>query len=247
MSSPLEELAQTTLCLGIQEGDQWAPAGCGFVVSDQKMLWLITSRTVVERAGEKPLTAWVSRSGDGVLLGLGTILQNAGLEWIFAGQGDVAACVFPMREGWDVRALPLAQSVPPNSLGPMMEVHTISFPYGVDGFDPRNSLPLVLPGGLAGVDAERARVYHTAPSLPLSEGAPLLLSTGSDQQRQLLLAGVMNGPVLPSSPVPPSKIPATVAGLSMATPIAAAVVLLSSAAAREQSEKALARAAQSEA
>ncbi|MCA8925183.1 MAG: hypothetical protein KDD82_25460 [Planctomycetes bacterium] len=244
--SAFDDLVRTTLCLGVQEQEHWLPLGCGFLVSDRRLLWLVTSTRVLERAGDQPLTAWVSRDQDRVLLGLGTVLQQAGLTWLRSERGDVAACVFPMQPDWEVKAIPLLQAASTAQSQPLLQVHALAFPYGIEGFDPRDAFPLVLPGGLAGVDAGRERLYHTAPSLPLTEGAPLLLAVGADAQRQLLLAGVTNGPLRPAAPVPAKEIPATVAGLSMATPIAAVIQLLSSAAAREQSERVLARAAQTE-
>lgn len=244
--SPFEDLVRTTLCLGVQAEGEWAPLGCGFVAADERILWLVTSSRVLERAEGQPLTVWVARHQGGALLGLGAVLQQAGLEWLRAEHGDVAACAFPAQADWDVKAIPLLKSVAGGLPTPLMNVHALAFPYGVDGFDPRQDLPILLPGGVAGVDEARARIYHTAPSLPLNEGAPLMLATGVGAQRQLLLVGVANGPVRPAAPVPAKEIPPTVAALSVATPIKALVELLGSEAARDQADRVLARAAQSQ-
>ncbi|MEZ6188071.1 MAG: trypsin-like peptidase domain-containing protein [Planctomycetota bacterium] len=236
----LEDLARTTVCLGVQEDEHWVPKGCGFVVSDGRMLWLVTSAHVLERAGEQPLSAWVAREQGGALFGIGEVLREAGLGWITAAEHALAACVFPLQPEWGLKALPLNQLAPQGSLVPTRRLHAVSFPYGIEGFDPRSAAPILLPGGVCGVDEARGRIYHTVPCLPLNEGTPLLLEADAQGGRRLVLAGVMRSRALPAQPVAAQEIPATLAGFSVGTPVAQLVALLSSEVARAAAERVLA-------
>ncbi|MFT4512411.1 MAG: hypothetical protein ACI91B_001105 [Planctomycetota bacterium] len=238
-----DEIVRTTVCLGQRDGDSWQPVGCGFLLVDQTTMWLVTCGSVLDRAKNTGLSAWVSRKGNGVLLDVQHVLEGAGLEWLRAEQGNLAACVVPMHPDWDIKALPSAAALPAGQLPALLPVHGVAFPYGIDGFEPRNTLPIVLSGEIAGSDTERSRVYCDLPMLPLNEGAPLLAFAGEGAKRKLVLVGVMTGTLPISSQVPPHLVPAALASLSMATPIHVAIDLICSPAGEAQRNKAEAAAA----
>ena len=232
------ELQHTTLCLGVQQGEQWQPVGLGFLLTDDQVVWLVTTSRVLERAGGAPISTWVKRTGDGVLLGLSAIMQSSGLDWVREPQTGLAMTVFPLHPEWDVRALPLAQTAPRGALQPLMGVHALGFPFGIHGFDPSSALPLVFSGAVVGLDAGRERIYTDVAPLPLCDGAPLLAGSGADGKLQLVLAGVMQGSLPTKAPVAPGSMPVGLASLSHATPIHNVIALFNGEAAAAQRDAA---------
>ena len=58
MSAGIDELLRTTLCLGVHRDEQWVPVGCGFLLSDESMVWLVTTEVVLARAVIGLVLSW---------------------------------------------------------------------------------------------------------------------------------------------------------------------------------------------
>lgn len=218
----------------VREQKAWAPLGAGVLLIDPPILWLVTARSTLQRAGDQTLSAFVSEDQGGTVLDLVSGRRGTAFDWLEDTAAGLVACLFPVDRSWPVKAFPEAACVT-DELEPGSAVWAVGAVYGQPLLGERPS-PLVLPGILARRDAEQ--LVTTAPLPPMNLGAPLLVPVRGEGGSGAALAGIVTAILtVPAEP----GIPAASLRLSVATPVAAALSLIRSEAGKAQRRLAIER------
>lgn len=205
----------------------WAPLGAGVLFVDAPVLWLLTTRSVVEGAQGAPVGAWVpTTDGAHAVVDLSTGRRGTPLDWVLHPERDLAATVFPIGARLVLKAFSEAQTLPDELLAPLLPVAVAAFAHGLGPAGQRPA-PLAFAGALAGAPGEgdpAGRVLlATAPLPPRNAGAPLLAQLPPQAGGGVALAGIATHatalPEPPTSLLPPVR-------LTVALPVAAALSLV---------------------
>lgn len=218
--------------LGWARGDAWTPLGGGVLVLDLPFVWLVTAAAVVQKAGERPLLAWLPGRPRPQLLDLTQSLQTLGIGWIQHAQEDLAATLLPLDPKFDVRAFGPSQCTRIAEVPFLQPVVTLGALYSPEIPSAGQPALAMLDGLVARADEASRRLYTTATLLPRNQGAPLLLA--SAHGGPATLAGILTGNVtLPEAD--PRELPTR---LGCAIAIDAALELLTGAAANQLRQRA---------
>jgi len=219
----------TCLPIGAADGDQWTPAGCGVLLVDGPLVWLVTARANIEREGERLLTWVPGKDGPG-LLDLSDSQARSGISWLHH-QSGVSATLFPVDQRFAIKAFNETQCTRLRHVQPLQPVATAGFLYGPDLPPPQSSPPALCDGIVSSVDKTTGWIHATAPTIPRNLGAPLLLA--SPYGGNVTLAGILIGDTLINDE-DPRALPLR---FSRAICIDAAIELIRSEAANEQRRK----------
>lgn len=183
-SVPISEWLSTFVPLGTYSDDAWSPVGAGVLIVDLPVVWLVTSKALVESLKGAPAAAFISHAEGATILDLSEGHAKSGLGWIEHEELDLVASLFPMSPAWNIKAFTQQQCVPIEQLTELMPVASLGCPYGaVPGERPQ---PFLLAGAIASLNAPL--IHSTAPLLPKNVGGPLVQGAAGDTIR---LAGVM--------------------------------------------------------
>lgn len=223
------DLRRVYIPLGTHADGTWTLLGGGVLVIDQPLAWLVTVKSLLERARDRSVAALVGTGEQGTLVDLSDIQAAAGLGWIEHERLDLAACLFPVQGDWGVKGFNESQCAATDLLLPPAPTCALGAPPQTGAGRPT---PIVVGGLLSDVRAD-GMLLTTAPLLPLSQGAPLVLNTGLGTPP--LLAGVLTHTVLlpdPDPRIPPLR-------MAEAVSVREILGLIRSAAGKEQRTKAL--------
>ena len=215
----------------------WTPIGAGVLLHDPPVIWLITAGHVVKTAKDHDIAPLVTRREGGlVVVNLREIQGKNAYGWHFDEKRDMAATLMPLSNDWLVKAVDEKLCIKANEIIPSMQCYTVGCPYGVRGFDPQRSTPLVLDGVIAGIDTGSGIIYTSVPTFPGNSGGPIIvrrdpfdasgrLTVG---QPVVLLAGVILEASVVSAPTrsAPGTLPPLHLGIGMS--IEAALSLIKS-------------------
>lgn len=212
--------------LGLSKGEarSWSPIGAGVLLIDTPILWLVTARSLLQRAEEakQPLSAFVSEDQGGTVLDLVSGRRGTPLDWLIDEASGLAVCLFPVDRRWPLKAFPDERCAGFEQLVPAMPVLTVGAVYGgiAQGERP---LPLVLTGSVARVEAQR--LICAAPLPPQNVGAPVMVPVAAESGGGVAVAGVVTAAA--SVPAEPGA-PGNSLRLIAAAPIGAALSLIRS-------------------
>lgn len=226
--------------LGKLENETWSPLGAGVLFVEAPILWLLTARSVLEAAGDAPISAWVRDSKQGTLLDLTTGRRGTPLDWIASEEDDVAVCIFPTDRSFKFKAFNESQCFPAHDLQALLPTATLCAPYGLAPLTGWTK-PLVLTGSMASVDRESGQLVTTSPLLPRNTGAPLLVTLPSQSGGGVHLAGILSHTVTVPEPYQST---ASAVRLAVGQPVLAALALIRGEQGRKQREAALQSAGQ---
>lgn len=154
----------------------WAPIGAGVLFHDPPVIWLITAAHVVRAAQDAELAPLVTRAQGGLtVIQLADIQRKRNYQWHFDQKRDIAVTLMPLSADWQIKAVEEKLCIKAAELVPSMQCYTVGCPYGVRGFDPQRSTPLVLDGVIAGVDASSGTLYTSVPTFPGNSGGPIIV------------------------------------------------------------------------
>lgn len=155
---------------------EWVPIGAGVLLHDRPVVWLITAAHVVRSSKDGELAPLVTRAQGGpTVVQLTDIQSKRGYQWHFDEKRDIAATLMPVSADWQIKAVEEKLCIKVAELVPSMQCYTVGCPYGVRGFDPQRSTPLVLDGVIAGVDPNSGTVYTSVPTFPGNSGGPIIV------------------------------------------------------------------------
>lgn len=229
---------------------EWGPIGAGVLLHDPPVIWLVTAAHVVRAAHGGELAPLVTRGQGGLtVVKLGDIQREHGYQWHFDDKRDIAATLMPLSSDWRVKAIDERLCIKTADLLPSMQCYTVGCPYGVRGFDPQRSTPLVLDGVIAGVDPSSGTLYTSVPTFPGNSGGPIIVrrepfSHGGGVvvgQPVVLLAGIILQARLVSSENPAASAQLPPLHLGIGISVEAALGLIKSAGVQDERNKVLAR------
>lgn len=202
---PVSEWLNAFVPLGSYGDESWSPAGAGVLIVDLPVVWLVTSKSLVQQAAEQqaPLAAFLSREEGGAILDLGESQAASGLGWIEHEDLDLAATLFPVNPAWKIKAFAQQQCAPAAELHALLPVCSLVCPYGLAPTE--RPQPFVLTGTISHVSGPL--LYTSAPLLAQNRGAPLVLGSGLGGKIQL--AGILTQSLLVPEPdprVPPVRL-----------------------------------------
>ena len=94
------ELQQAYVPLGTFSDNTWQGLGAGVLLVDLPVAWLVTTRRVLEEAGDRPLAMRAaSQSGQVTLVDLSRAQREVGIEWLKHPDLDLASRALHDRAG----------------------------------------------------------------------------------------------------------------------------------------------------
>jgi hypothetical protein len=226
----LTELQQAYVPLGTFADKAWQALGAGVLIVDLPVAWLVTAASLLDRAGDRALAAHVW-SGDTVtIVDMAQVQSESGLSWLRHESLDLAAALFPLQAGWDLKGFGEPQLARTELLRPGVQVCSLGCP---PSSAPGQPPPIVLDGILSDVQVGTGVLLTSAPLLGLSVGAPLLQTGGLSGQAQL--AGILTRTILlpeHDPRLPPIR-------LAEAVPVRKALALIRSPAGKAQRKAAI--------
>ena len=235
----------------LRSANEWIPVGAGVLFHQPPVIWLITANHVVENAKGHEIAPLVSAKGGGVTP---VRIQEAQREYCYSWHADetqdIAVTLMPVSAEWEIKAIDESLCMKRSDLIPSMPCYTVGCPYGVRGFDPQRTTPLVLDGIVSGVDTETGYIYTSVPTFPGNSGGPIIVrrdpfnpAGGAVIGRPILfLAGILLQARLVSSPSDPSAaVSMPPLHLGVGVSIEGALALIKSRSAQQDRETALAK------
>lgn len=230
--------------------NDWLPVGAGVLFHDPPVVWLITGNHVVESAKGQEMAPLVTRAKGGLtVVKIGEIQQKYGYGWHSDETHDIAVTLMPVNPDWQIKAIDERLCIRISDLVPSMACYTVGCPYGVRGFDPQRSTPLVLDGVISGLDSDSGSIYTSVPTFPGNSGGPIIVRRDPFEpggsltvgRPVVLLAGIMLQVRLVSPQDPSSAVSLPPLHLGVGVSIETAIDLIRSPSAQEDRERVLAK------
>lgn len=156
--------------------EQWCAIGAGAFFLQEPIVWFVTANHVIQEAADRHCLILVGHKTKQItLIDLTAIHAEHSIDWINNEASDLAASPVPTSPDFTLKALKEGNCFTLAKIVLSMTAYTMGCPYGLRGFDPTSTDPLVQQGIIAGVNHQENIIYTTTPTFPGNSGGPLFV------------------------------------------------------------------------
>lgn len=160
----------------LNEKKQWNAVGAGVFFLQEPIVWFVTAYHVIRDLTDHHCLILVGHKTKKIIpIDLTAIHTEHDIDWVCNTTFDIAASPVPIFSDFTLKALKEDNCFSLEKISLSMTAYTMGCPYGLRGFDPTSTDPLVQQGIIAGVNRQENIIYTTTPTFPGNSGGPLLV------------------------------------------------------------------------